>query len=275
MSKSSPINDHGSELPVCHHLVLLVLHLQPACHEPHLLFFQLSLFLSVLSIFLHCSPLWGCSAAPGYLPSRLRWEPGSSWGGRGGGWGAGGGGWLARRASGHSWTLQLRSLYHPALKLWCPLTVMTRRDCWWQVAPSVEVAAALVVSTTLSFTRPLLLFLLPDQPVGERSGPVPSMAAHTTHCWEALRPGWNCYLLTLTLKLPNHLKSSSMSSTFTIRLLESFSFNSSSLSLLDIMIVFLVIFSLGRSILRIQGSHWRKTLRTHMGITWVSAVLWW
>ena len=42
MSELSPINDHGSELPVGHHLVLLVLHLQPVHHEPHLFCFLLS-----------------------------------------------------------------------------------------------------------------------------------------------------------------------------------------------------------------------------------------
>ena len=42
--------------------------------------------------------------------------------------------------------------------------------------------------------------------------------------------------------------------------------------------IFLIFFAFclpGRLILSIQGSHCRKTLLTHMGITWVSAVLWW
>ena len=55
MSKSSPINDHGSELPVCHHLVLLVLHLQPVRHEPHLVSISLSISLFPTSLRILCS----------------------------------------------------------------------------------------------------------------------------------------------------------------------------------------------------------------------------
>ena len=32
----SPVNDHGGKLPIRDDLILLVLHLQPVCHELHL-----------------------------------------------------------------------------------------------------------------------------------------------------------------------------------------------------------------------------------------------
>ena len=56
MSEFSPINDHGSKLPIRHHLVLLVLHLQPIRHEPHLLFlFKLSLMSIFTSLRILCN----------------------------------------------------------------------------------------------------------------------------------------------------------------------------------------------------------------------------
>jgi hypothetical protein len=59
-----------------------------------------------------------------------------------------------------------------------------------------------------------------------------------------------------------HLKSSSMSRTLANRLLEVFSFISSSFILLFIMIVFLVIFFLGLFIRSSHGSQCRNTLST-------------
>ena len=58
-------------------------------------------------------------------------------------------------------------------------------------------------------------------------------------------------------------KSSSMSRTLANRDLEDFSLRSSSFILFCIMMVFLVIFSPGRAILRTQGIHWRNNVLTY------------
>ena len=97
----------------------------------------------------------------------------------------------------------------------------------------------------------------------------------------------------LLIKHPPNLRSSSISRTLASKLLQAFSFSWSSFILLFMLIVFRVIFFPGLLILRNHGSHWRKTLLTcqqllwwdqmikflgnptQVGITWVSAVLWW
>ena len=73
--------------------------------------------------------------------------------------------------------------------------------------------------------------------------------------------GWGMEGVTIRGRVDRR-KSSSMSRTLESSDLEEVSLMSSSFIFLAIMMVFLVIFSPGRPILRSQGSHWRKTTLT-------------
>ena len=122
--------------------------------------------------------------------------------------------------------------------------------------------------------------------------------------------GWGICAAAVILGKVDLRKSSSISRTLESNDLEEVSLMSSSFIFLAIMMVFLVIFSPGRPILRSQGSHWRKTtltcsrtvrtegwllsswrslfvdkindqrerereILTQSGMLWVSAIRWW
>ena len=74
--------------------------------------------------------------------------------------------------------------------------------------------------------------------------------------------GWGICAAAVILGKVDLRKSSSISRTLESKDLEEVSLMSSSFIFLAIMMVFLVIFSPGRPILRSQGSHWRKTTLT-------------